>query len=149
MYDDGFYKNRISYFLFIYFWPCGVFVVLPGYLIVVCQLSLVVANRGQSSLQCISFSLWWLLLVQSTGPAAHELQQLRLAGSRAQAQQLWCTGLVALSQVEYSRTRNPTGVPALAGEFLTSGSPGKSLDHLILHALYINIYNLYYSHFIM
>lgn len=100
-------------------------------------------KRGWSSLQCISFSLQWLLSVQSTGPTAHGLQQLRLAGSRAQAQQLWCTGLVALSQVEYSWTRNRTlSVPALAGEFLTSGSPGKSLDHLILYALYINIYNL-------
>ena len=31
----------------------------------------------------MSFSLWWLLLLQSTGPRAHRLQQL------------WCTSLVA------------------------------------------------------
>ena len=31
-----------------------------------CGLSLVVASRGCSSLQCAGFSSWWLLLLQST-----------------------------------------------------------------------------------
>ena len=30
-------------------------------------LSLVTASRGYSSLGCMVFSLWWLLLLQSTG----------------------------------------------------------------------------------
>ena len=30
-------------------------------------LSLVVASGGYSSLQCVDFSLWWLLLLRSTG----------------------------------------------------------------------------------
>ena len=38
-------------------------------------------------------------------------QQLWLAGSRAQAQQLWRTGLVALRHVGSSRTRAGTRVP--------------------------------------
>ena len=33
----------------------------------VCRLSLVAASGGYSSLQCVGFSLWWLLLLQSTG----------------------------------------------------------------------------------
>ena len=46
--------------LFIYFWLLWVFVAEHG-------LSLVVASRGYSSLWCADFSLWWLLLLQSTG----------------------------------------------------------------------------------
>ena len=57
--------------------------------------SLVAASGGYSSLQCMGFSLWWLLLLRSTGSRRAgfssfntEAQQLWLAGSRAQAQQL-------------------------------------------------------------
>ena len=39
-------------------------------------------------------------------------------GSRAQAQKLWCTGLVALWHVGSFWTRDQTHVPALAGGFL-------------------------------
>ena len=48
------------YYLFIYFWLHWVFVAA-------CGLSLVVASGGYSSLWCVGFSLWWLLLLQSTG----------------------------------------------------------------------------------
>ena len=47
-------------YLFIYFWLCWVFIAAHG-------LSVVVASRGYSSLQCVGFSLWWLLLLQSMG----------------------------------------------------------------------------------
>ena len=47
-------------YLFIYFWLCWVFVAARG-------LSLVVASGGYSSLRCVGFSLWWLLLLWSTG----------------------------------------------------------------------------------
>ena len=50
----------IHLFYFIYFWLCWVF-------IAVCGLSLVVVNGGYSSMQCTGFSLWWLLLLRSTG----------------------------------------------------------------------------------
>ena len=44
----------------IYFWLCWVFVAVHG-------LSLVVASRDYSSLQCVGSSLRWLLLLWSTG----------------------------------------------------------------------------------
>ena len=48
------------YLFYIYFWLCWVFVAVRG-------LSLVAVSRGYSSLQCAGFSLWWLLLLRSTG----------------------------------------------------------------------------------
>ena len=36
-------------------------------------LSLVVASRDYSSLRCVGFSLWWLLLLRSMGSRAHWL----------------------------------------------------------------------------
>ena len=45
-------------------------------------------------------------------------QQLWLAGSRVQAQQLWRTGLVALRHVGSSRTRARTCVPCIGRQFL-------------------------------
>ena len=49
-----------KFILFIYFWPRWVFVA-------VCGLSLVATSGGYSSLRCAGFSLWWLLLLRSTG----------------------------------------------------------------------------------
>ena len=47
--------------LFIYlFWLRWVFVAVRGF-------SLVAVTRGYSSLQCVGFSSWWLLLLWSTG----------------------------------------------------------------------------------
>ena len=57
------YKFIYFYFiiyLFIYFWLHWVFVAAR-------RLSLVVVSRGYSVLWCTGFSLWWLLLLQSTG----------------------------------------------------------------------------------
>ena len=51
------------YFFIIYFWLRWVFVAARG-------LSLVVVSRGYSSLRCAGFSLWWLLLLLSTGSRA-------------------------------------------------------------------------------
>ena len=47
-------------YLFIYLWLHWVFVTERG-------LSLVAVSRGYSSLWCVGFSLWWLLLLRSTG----------------------------------------------------------------------------------
>ena len=65
-----FLKNYFS-------WLHWVFVTFRG-------LSLVVASRGYSSLRCAGVSLWWLLTVEHR-LQAHGLQQLQLAGSRAQS----------------------------------------------------------------
>ena len=46
--------------LFFFFWLRWVF-------IAACRLSLVVASGGYSLLWCAGLSLWWLLLLQSTG----------------------------------------------------------------------------------
>ena len=54
----GFFEFFFS--LFIYFWLHWIFVAA-------CRLSLVAASRGYSSLRCVGFSLWWLLLLQNTG----------------------------------------------------------------------------------
>ena len=45
---------------FIYFWLCWVFVAARG-------LSLVGVSGSYSLLWCVGFSLWWLLLLWSTG----------------------------------------------------------------------------------
>ena len=55
-----FFNLFIFILFFFYFWLRWVFVAAHG-------LSLVVASRGYSSLQCAGFSLQWLLLSQSTG----------------------------------------------------------------------------------
>ena len=43
---------------------------------------------------------------------------VQLTGSRAQAQELWCTGLVARQHVEPSRTRDQTHVPCTGRQTL-------------------------------
>ena len=88
-----FFLINLFIYLFIYFWLCWVSVAALG-------LSVVAASRGYSSLWCAGFSLWWLLSLWSTG-------------SRAQAQYLWHTGLVALRHVGSSRTRARTRVPCI------------------------------------
>ena len=53
----------------------------------------------------------WALGTQASVVVALGLQQLWLTGSRAQAQQLWCMGLVAPWHVGSSQTRARTCVP--------------------------------------
>ena len=88
-----------SSFLKIYFQLRWVF-------IAACALSLVAASGG--------YSLWWLLLLWSTGSrsvgfssCSMRAQQLWCAGSRPQAQQLWRTGSVAPWHVGSSQGLNP------------------------------------------
>ena len=57
-------------------------------------------------------------LVAEHGLQARRLQQLWLTGSRAQAQQLWRTGLVAPRHVGSSRTRARTCVPCIGRRIL-------------------------------
>ena len=51
---------KLSQHFFFFFWLLWVFIAARG-------LSLVAASRGYSSLQCVGFSLRWLLLLQSMG----------------------------------------------------------------------------------
>ena len=50
-----FFFNKFIYF--IYLWLLWVFIAAR-------RLSLVAASGGYSSLQCMGFSLWWLLIVE-------------------------------------------------------------------------------------
>ena len=130
-----FYTNY--YFIFFYFWLHWVF-------IAACRLYPVVASRGCSSLRCAGFSLWWLLLLPSTGSrragsvvVAHGLSscglwalELRLSSFGTWAQLLWGMwdppgpGLEPVS-------------PALAGGLLTTAPPGKSLTKT-LNGVYVS-----------
>ena len=94
-------------------------------LIAVRGLSLVAASGGYSLFQCAGFSLRWLLLLQSTGSSCAGFNscgtwspQLWLVGSRAQAQQLWRTGLVAPRHMRSSWTRARTHVPCIGRRIL-------------------------------
>ena len=123
--DNNFFKFLFLFkiILFIYFL---VFVAVHG-------LSLVVENQGplslsvslSLSLQCEGFSMWCLLLLKCTGfmctgfmSCSTWTQQLWPVGSKALAQQLWCTGLVALWHVGYSLTRSQTIVLCFARQIL-------------------------------
>ena len=64
--------------LFIYFWLHRVFVALLRF-------SLVAGSRGCSLLQCMGFSMRWLLLLRITNSKTCRLQLLQLPGSRAQS----------------------------------------------------------------
>ena len=132
---NGIYLFIKSY-LFIYFWVHWVFVSVR-------RLSLVAENGGYSSLQCVGFSLRWLLLLWSMGSrctdfssCSTQVQQLWLAGSRAQTQQLWCTGLVAPRHVGSSWTRARTCVPCIGRQIRTTVQPGNSWkcsNFILLH----------------
>ena len=87
-------------------------------------------------------------LVEEHRLYVHRLQQLWLESSRAQAQQLWHTGLVAprscgtRAQLLRSMWDLPgPGLepvsPALAGGFLTTAPPGKLQHHLLKRPIYI------------
>ena len=105
----------ISFFFFLLFW---VFVAAQTFL----QLW-----RAAVTLQlwCTSFSLWWLLLLQSMGSRAHSLQQFCLPGSTAQAQQLWCRGQLLRGTQDLLRSGIEPLSSALAGKFCTTELPGK------------------------
>ena len=74
----GFWSDKFFFFnLFFYFWLHWVFVAAR-------RLPLVVASGGYSLLQCAGFSLWWLLLLQSTGS-----RSAGFSSCGTHAQQLW------------------------------------------------------------
>ena len=103
----------IYLFLFIYFQLHWVFVAVHSF-------SLVVTCGDYSSLQCAGFSLWWLLLLQSTGSRRMGFSS---CGTRAQL-------LRGLS--DFPEPGLEPVSPALAGRFLTTAPPGKSPGMLSL-----------------
>ena len=90
--------------------------------------SLVAASGGYSSLWCVGFSLRWLLLLWSTGSRRVGFSS---CGSRALERRLSTCG--AWAQLPRGMWDLPgPGIehapPALAGGFLTTVPPGKSLE---------------------
>ena len=55
---------------------------------------------------CPLVSLWWLLLLRSTGPGTRRLRWSQFPGPGAQAPQLQCTGSIAPQHVGASRIRD-------------------------------------------
>ena len=91
-------------------------------------LSLVVASRGYSSLQCEGFSMRWLLLLRSTGSRCAGFSS---CGSRALEHRLSSCGAQAQLPLllrgvwDLPRPVLEPMCPALAGGFLTTAPPGK------------------------
>ena len=96
----------INLFYLFHFWLRWVFVAA-------CGLSLVVARGDYSLLWCTGFSLQCLLLLQSTGSS-----HVGFSSCSTWAQELWCTGLVALQHVGSSWTRARTCVPCTGRRIL-------------------------------
>ena len=94
----------------IYFWLHWVFVAMRG-------LSLVAASGGYFSLQCVGFSLRWLLLLWSMG---FRCVGFSSCGSRVPEVRLssCVSGLVAPRHVGSSRTRARTRVPCIGRQIL-------------------------------
>ena len=109
------------------------------------QLSSSCCEGGYSSLWCavrgVILLIVILLLLQSMGSRVCRLQQLQcstwaqqlqLLDSKAQAQQLWCTGLVTLWHIGSSHIRDQTNVSELANGFFTTELPGKPQPLVLL-----------------
>ena len=116
-------------FSFFFFGCVGSSLLRPGFL--------VVARGGYSSLQCKGFSLRWILLLQSMGSrragfgsCSTQAQQLWHAGPRAQAQQLWCTSLVALRHVGSPWTRDRTRVLCIGRQIINHCATREVLQNL-------------------
>ena len=88
-------------------------------------------ERGRF-LQFCGFLVAVASLVAEHWLQAHGLQQLWLTGSRAQAQYLWRTGLVAPRHVGSSRTRARTHVPCIGNQSLNHCATREALHLLLL-----------------
>ena len=128
-YIDFFLRGIFLFYinLFIYLWLHWVFIAVRS-------LSLAAVSGGYSSLRCVGFSLWWLLLLRSMGS-----RRAGFSSYGMRVQYLWHTGLVAPQHVGSSWTRAQTHVPCFTRQILnhcvTSGVPmWNFLRSLILKA---------------
>ena len=89
-------------------------------------------------------------LVVEHGLQTYRLQQFWLEGSRAQPQQLWRTGLVALRHVGSSRTRAQTRVPCIGRQILNYCTTREVLRVSFIPFIFrISIWFLYYNFFVV
>ena len=112
--------------MFLFIFGCGVFAAALG-------LSLVVAMGGYFLVSVLKLLIAMASLIAEHGPYG------------MQAQQLWLTGLFALSMWDLPGPGIKPMFPALVGRFLTSGPPGKPLTLflkiIIVFHRFINITN--------
>ena len=117
---NGTARSYGNSFFFFNFWLRWVFIAAR-------RLSLVVASGGYSLLQCVGFSFQWLLLLQSMGSRRAGFSS---SGSRALERRLSSCGARAQllrGMWDLPRPAFKPVSPALAGGFLTTAPPGKSL----------------------
>ena len=119
-------------------------------------LSLVVVSGGYSSLRCTGFSFLIAVasLVAEHRLQAREPQQLQHTGSVVVARRLQSTGSVVVAHELSCSTacgilldQGSNLSPALAGRFLTTAPPGKSLKLLLLQNSYILSCFYHQSHY--
>ena len=101
-------------------------------------LGLCCCARGYSSLRCAGFSLWWLLLLGSTGSRRAGFSS---CDSRAQERRLssWPTGLVAPRHAGSSWTRARTRVPCI-GRWILNHCATREVPSIgILNKVFISL----------
>ena len=110
--DVFFFLNKIIYFMYLFLTALGLRCCARAFSSC--------SERGLLSVAVCSFSLWWLLLLQSTGSRHMGFSscgswalERRLSSCSLRAQQLCRTGLVAPLHVGSSRTRDRTRVPCI------------------------------------
>ena len=119
---ENVYSSPLPY-LFIYlfiFWLHWVF-------IAVCGLSLVAVSRGYSPLQCTGFPLRWLLLLRSMGSRHPGFSSCGSQGLERRLSSCGAQALYLCGMWDLPRPGLEPVSPALAGRFLTTAPPGKSL----------------------
>ena len=97
---------------------------------------------GSSPLRFAGFSSQWLLLSQRRF-WVRGLQQLYLTGSRAQAQQMWGTGLAAPLPVGASQTRGQSRGPCAGGRAFNrrASRDVRSCSQAVASVLFLDFYH--------
>ena len=87
-----------------------------------CRVGVLQSRQVGPALQlcCAGFALQWLLLLQSMGSGCVGFRKLQFMDSRAWAEQLWCTSLVAPWHVGSSWTKGQICVPCTGRQILTT-----------------------------
>ena len=114
-------KNPLA---FLFFFPLINFIYLFIYgcirSLLLCAGFLQLRRAGSTlALPRTGFSLWWLLLLWSTGS-----RRVGFSSCGMRAQQLWCTGLIAPRHVGSSWTRARTRVPCIGRWILNHCTTG-------------------------
>ena len=127
-----FFCQLFFFYINLFFCCVGSSLLRAGFLFVVVRTGATLPCGAWAS-HCSGFSLLW-----STGSRCAGFQQLWLADSRAQAQQLWRTDLVASRHVGSSRTRARTHVPCISRLILNHCTTREVLVIFLLIFLFLD-----------